>query len=185
MILGIAGTIGAGKGTVVDYLVQKYGFAHYSSSGLLREILESRGETVDRDGYARLARELRAADPAGVPRLTYERLVKDSPKNAILEAVHTVGEADFIRSIGGKVLGVDADVATRYERITKRGSEKDSVTYEKFLEQSKREDDGGSDISGHNIRGVITTADYVVQNNGTLEELHAQIENALATLAAK
>lgn len=177
MIIGIAGTLGAGKGTVVDYLVAKKDFKHYSSSGLLVEILHERGEFVDRDAMGRIAREIRATDPNGVPKLTYERVKKDNPKNAIIEALHTVGEAEFVRSVGGIILGVDADLNVRYARISKRGSEKDNVSFEKFVEQSKREDEGGS--PGHNIREVINAADYVLQNNGTLEELHKQIDDVL------
>ncbi len=185
MIIGIAGTIGSGKGTVVEYLSEKKGFAHYSSSGLLKEMLEAKGEFVDRDAMARIAREIRKEDPNGVPKLTYERLKKDNPPNAVMEALHTIGEAEFVRSIGGIILGVDADVAVRYARITKRGSVKDGVSFEKFAEQAKREDDGGSDASGHNIRGVMRNADYTIVNNGILEELHAQIEDVFSKIAPK
>ena len=185
MIIGIAGTIGSGKGTVVEYLSEKKGFAHYSCSGLLKEMLEERGEFVDRDAMAKLAREIRKEDPNGVPKLTYERVKKDNPENAIIEALHTIGEADFVRSVGGIILGVDADVSVRYARITKRGSIKDDVTFEKFAEQAKREDDGGSDASGHNIRGVMAIADYTITNNGTLDELHANIEEVFLKITQK
>ena len=30
IIIGITGTLGAGKGTIVDYLVKQKGFVHYS-----------------------------------------------------------------------------------------------------------------------------------------------------------
>ena len=36
IIIGITGTLGAGKGTIVDYLCKKRGFLHYS----VREFLE-------------------------------------------------------------------------------------------------------------------------------------------------
>lgn len=179
MIIGIVGTLGSGKGTVVGYLVEKKGFTHYSSSGLLKKMLEARGEFVDRDALAKLAREIRSKDAAGVPKLTYEQVQKDHPENAILEALHTIGEVEFVRSIGGIIFGVDADKDVRFTRISKRGSIKDNVSYEKFLEQTKREEDSASDEAGHNIRGAIEIADYVITNNGSLEELHTQIDEVL------
>jgi hypothetical protein len=36
-IIGITGTLGAGKGTVVDYLIKQKNFRHYSISGYLKE----------------------------------------------------------------------------------------------------------------------------------------------------
>lgn len=179
MIIGITGTLGAGKGAIVDYLVEKKGFVHYSSSDLLREMLMERDDHIDRDSLAVFGRQIRATDPAGVPKLTYERLKKDDPENAVLEALHSKGEAEFVRGIGGKIVGVDADVKTRYERITKRGSEKDNVTFEKFLAQTKREEASVEDATGHSIRDVLDMADAVIENNGSLDELHEKIERLL------
>ena len=36
-IIGITGTLGAGKGTIVDYLVQKKGYVHYSVRSFIAE----------------------------------------------------------------------------------------------------------------------------------------------------
>jgi dephospho-CoA kinase len=178
MIIGIVGTIGSGKGTVVAYLKQ-HEFVHYSASGILTEMLEHRGEQVDRDAMGRIAREIRADDPDGMGKVLIERYQKDHPEKAIVEALHSIGEVEYVKRHGGVVIGVDASVDVRYERIRKRGSVKDDVTYEKFVEQARREDDGGTDASGHNIRGAIAHADYTLVNNGTLEELHTQIDAVL------
>jgi hypothetical protein len=70
-----------------------------------------------------------------IARSTY----KEMPENAIFEALHRQSEANFIKSVGGIVIGVDADFNTRYERITKRHEgEKDEVTYRRV------EDTGGA-----------------------------------------
>ena len=37
MIIGITGTDGSGKGTVVDYLVEQKGFKHYSARAIFEE----------------------------------------------------------------------------------------------------------------------------------------------------
>jgi len=185
MIIGITGSFGGGKGTVVDYLREKKGFEHYSSSGLLMEILEERGETVDRDGMNRIANELRAENPeGGVPAETHKRYVADgSPEYAIFEALHTAAEVRFVQSIGGVVIGVTADPDIRYERISQRGSVKDNVTKEEFIAQQKREEEGTGDPNASNIFDALNAADYVIDNNGTLEKLHTQIDAVLEKLS--
>jgi len=178
MIIGITGTLGAGKGTVVAYLTQK-GFAHYSSSGLLAEILKERGEFIDRDSMAKTARELRALDSAGVPKKSYERANLPEGADAIFESLHTPEEARFIKSLGGFVLAVDADIETRYKRAVLRGSSKDNISYQKFLEQTEREEQEDAVATGHGIRGAMKLADFTLQNDGSVEELRKQIDEAL------
>ena len=178
MIIGITGTIGAGKGTVVSFLKSK-GFAHYSSSGILKDLLAERGLPQTRTHMSPLADELMSNYPGGVLHFSHERAQKDGAQNYILEAIHSQSEADYVRSIGGVIWGVDADLEKRYERTIKRGEgEKDQVTYEQFLEHAKREDEGQSE-RGNNIRAVLDLADVVLTNNGTPEELFAQVEKAL------
>lgn len=179
MIIGITGTIGAGKGTVVQYLKQK-GFVHQSASAVLKEILKERGLPETRTFMSPLADELSATYEGGVLHLAYERAVHQGAEDIILEAIHRVSEADYVRSRGGVIWGVDADREKRYERTVKRGEgEKDRVTYEEFVEHTKREDEGLGGDSGPNIRAVLETAEEVFTNNGTVDELHAQIDSTL------
>ncbi len=181
MIIGITGTIGAGKGTVVEYLKQQ-GFTHYSSSGILREILAERGLPATRLNMSTLADELMQQHKGGVLQVSHERAQQAGDENYILEAIHRESEAAYIRSIGGAMLGVDADIRTRFERSVRRGDgEKDDVTFEQFLENSKREDDGEGE-TGANIRAVLKNADAVITNDGSFEELTEQVDRALAAL---
>lgn len=183
MIIGITGSLGGGKGTVVEYLVTKYGFKHYSSSGLLVELLEERGETVDRDGMNRVANELRANNPAGVPAETYKRYeAEDGESDVIFESLHSVPEVEFIKSIGGIVLAVTANPDVRYERIVKRGSVKDNVTKEQFIAQQEREEKGSTDPNKSNVFATIREADFIIENDSTLEALHKKVDEILQSL---
>lgn len=183
MIIGLAGTIGAGKGTVVEYL-KKRGFAHYSSSAVLREILRERRLPETRTYMSPLADELMEAHAGGVLHVSHERAEESGVKDYILEAIHRESEAEYVRSIGGVIIGVDADLMKRYERSVRRGEgEKDNVTLDEFLEHAKREDEGEGGGIGPNIRAVLESADTVLTNDGTPEELYLQIDEALATLA--
>ena len=46
-IIGITGTLAAGKGTVVEYLVERKWFAHYSVRGFLTEEIKKRNLPLD------------------------------------------------------------------------------------------------------------------------------------------
>ena len=180
MIIGITGTIGAGKGTVVKYLEDK-GFVHYSCSGILKEILKERGLQAVRENLSPLSDGLSEQYEGGVLFLAHKRAVEDGAENYILESIHRQEEADYVRKLGGIILGVDADIRKRYERTIIRGEgEKDDTTYERFLKNAEREDEGKG--GKPNIRAVLENADAVVMNNGSLEELHAQVEEALDSI---
>jgi dephospho-CoA kinase len=184
MIIGLAGTIGSGKGTVVDYLKAK-GFVQYSSSALLGELVSKEGNPKIRDFLSPMATRLQQEYPGGVVEKNYrEKYLQEMPENAIFEALHRQSEANFIKSIGGIVIGVDADFNTRYERITKRHEgEKDEVTFDEWKTQVELEENGGGDASrDNNIRKVVDSADYQLNNDGTVEELHVTIEKVLAAI---
>ncbi|MBQ4206222.1 MAG: AAA family ATPase, partial [Bacteroidales bacterium] len=59
-IIGITGTLGAGKGTIVEYLIEKKGYVHYSVRAFLAEEIKRRGMEVNRDTLTMVANELRA-----------------------------------------------------------------------------------------------------------------------------
>ena len=181
MIIGIVGALGAGKGTVVAYLQTK-GFRHYSASGYLKEVLISRGIEPHRDSYSALATEIRTADEAGLARILVEKYHADGGGKAIIEALHDVGEALYIKEVGGILLGLDADMHVRYQRAIARGSEKDGVTFEEFKSHINREEHGGG---LHNIRAALLHADYTIINDSTREELYAQIEDVFAEIIKK
>lgn len=180
MIIGIAGTFASGKGTVVEYL-KSNGFTHYSSSDTLKRILTERGQPLTREYMSALAEELLTLYEGGVLGKNFEQAEKDGAKNIVLEAIHRVSEADFVRSRGGKIWGVDADPKIRLQRIQTRGDgEKDAVSVEQLRKDIEREEEGKGSVTS-NIREVLKTADVIILNNGTKQELDTEIEAALWT----
>lgn len=178
MIIGVAGTLGSGKGTVVEYLKAK-GYTHYSSSDTLKRILIERGQPLDREHMSHLAEDLLTMHEGGVLGINLEQAEKDGVQNVVLEAIHRMSEADFVRSKGGKIWGVDADVEIRFQRsIERKEGVKDAVTHERFMESVAREEEGKRDLSS-NIRAVLQSADVIIMNNGTKQDLDKEIEAAL------
>jgi len=184
MIIGITGTLGAGKGTIVEYLVKQKGFKHVAVSDtfLVGEAVK-RGLTPDRVTRRTIANEYRAKGPTGLMEAVYE-LAKpfvDAGENVVMEPQHTAAEVEFIQSKGGVEFAVDADLEKRYERIAKRGSEKDKVSFEQFKTEQEFEM-SQTNPNMNNLGAAIRKADLVLTNNGTQEELFAQVEVALKTI---
>lgn len=179
MIIGITGTLGAGKGAVVDCLCKNHGFKHMSARKYLTREVAARGLPLNRDSLTEVANDLRAKRG---PSFIIEELYKEAERaggNTIIESIRTLGEVEFLKNKKDfYLLAIDADIKTRYQRIADRGSETDNISFEKFLLDEKREIDSQDPTKG-NIAGCMKLADFKIQNDGTLEELERKIEEFL------
>ena len=178
-IIGITGTIGAGKGTIVDYLVNNYGFKHYSVRGYLIEEAQKQNLPLNRDTYVQLANKLREIHS---PSFIIDELYKEAERNrkdTIIESIRTPGEIASLRTKENFSLwAVDANPKIRYERIFARKSETDHISLETFLANEQREM-STDDPTKQNLTECIRQADVLCLNNDNFEELYKQIETSL------
>jgi len=180
MIIGVTGTLGAGKGSVVDYLTKEKGFAHLGVTDFMRSVAKERDIAPVRMTFHDIANEYRMLGPTKLQ----EAVIawgkgKGIMDNFVIEAQHTPEEVRFVQEQGGIVIAVDADMRTRYDRITGRGHDKDNTTFEEFKAHEELEM-RPTDSSSNHLVEALAAADYHIDNNGTLEELRAKIEDALA-----
>jgi len=179
IIIGITGTLGAGKGTVVEYLIEKYGFAHYSAREFISQEIVGRGLPVNRDTMTEVSNDMRAKNNPGYIIEQLALQAKHTGKNAVIESVRTVGEIDLLKKNKSfHLFAVDADQKVRYERITERKSHTDNVSFEKFIEDEEREMNS-EDPNKQNIAACIQRADYLFLNNGTKEDLQKQVDTVV------
>ena len=183
--IGITGTIGSGKGTIVDYLVKNKGFSHYSVRAFLIEEIKIRSMPVNRDSMVIVANDLRAKfKPSYIIEQLYEA-AKINNKNCIIESIRNKAEADFLKqtSINYQLstinyfylFAVDAKPEVRYQRIVIRQSETDRISYEEFLMNEQREMTS-TDPNSQNIAQCIRMADYTFTNDGSIPELIQQLD---------
>lgn len=182
IIIGITGTIGAGKGTVVDYLKERHGFLHFSVREYLTDILKKEGKPVNRDTFTARANQLRYENhPAFIIEELYH-LAEIQGKNAILESIRTSGEIELLRSKGNfYLLAIDATPELRFNRILQRNSETDKISFDKFKSDEKREMNS-TDPNKQNLQACIAGADHVILNQGSIKELESNVESFLSTI---
>ena len=177
-IIGITGTLGAGKGTVVDYLKTKH-FEHYSARDFIVAEIERRNLPVNRDTMVEVANDLRAKHS---PSYIIEALrdeAKRTGRDAVIESIRTEGEIRSLRREPNFILvSVDADPKIRYERIVERASATDIISFKKFLSDEAREF-SSTDPTKQNLSRCIALADYQLMNNGTIFTLFAHVDDIL------
>lgn len=179
MILGITGTFGAGKGTIVDYLVKNKNFKHFSMGDYIAEQVKKDGKQVTRDSLMEKGNKLRAEHgPSFIAQELY-KLAQKSGANCIIESLRTPAEVQILKGKGEfYLLAVDADPKLRYQRIKKRNSDKDNVTFDEFTKGELAEMHS-DDPAKQNISKCIAMANFSLTNNGTFEELYKQVDNVL------
>ena len=184
VVIGITGTNGAGKGAVVERLVKKYNFAHYSVRNYLLDFMKQQGYADnDRNAMRSIANNLRDIHS---PSYIVEQLlgqamqIQKGAKNSIsiIESIRVPKEAIALKNKGrGQffLLAVDADPRVRYQRIIQRKSETDNVTYQEFLKQEESEMENFEEHK-QNLKGCINMADQVIYNDGSFEKLNIEID---------
>jgi len=184
MIIGLTGSLAAGKGVVSDFLKERE-FKHYSVRNFLIEEIEKRGLPVNRDSMVSVANQLREINhPGYLAEQLYEK-AKAEGGDCIIESLRTPGEILLLREKGNFILiAVDADPRIRYERAVVRKSETDRISFEEFMENEKREMDSDNP-NKQNLRKCIEMADFLLENNGDLVELNERLEKIFEKIKSK
>ncbi len=178
MIIGVAGTNGAGKGEVVHYL-ERRSFVVLSLSDVIRETLQGQGLEESRERMIETGRALREAHGPGV---LAERLLArlESDRNVAIDSIRHPAEVEILRAREAHfaLVWIDADEALRFERIRARRRPGDPESLERLRELERREQ-GSDDESAQQQNAVRELADHRLQNNGTLTELHDAVQRIL------
>jgi dephospho-CoA kinase len=181
MIIGITGKIGAGKGKIAAFL-EKKGFKHLSVRHFLNEEILKRNLPQTRDSAIYVANELRKKS------LTYlvEQVLAHTSlqnQNFTIESLRAPAEIEFLKNHGSDfhLIAVDADQKIRYERVSLRRGQFDSISFQKFIEDDVRES-SSMDSSQPNIEACVKMADYFIENNNDEAELNKKIERILETI---
>ncbi len=181
MIIWITWTLWAGKWTISDYLIEKKWFKHYSVSGYITQEIKKRWLEINRDSMYQVWRDLKKQNWADFIVKELYNIAKKEWGKAIIESIRSPWEVDWLKELDDfKLISVDADIQTRYDRIKLRWSAKDNVDFQTFVANNERERDSDStDPTKINLSKCIALADYQINNDWSFEELYAQIDKIL------
>ena len=178
-ILAIVGMSGSGKSVAVDYLTEK-GYPKVYFGGMIYKEMEKRGivRTEDGESEKQFREMIRATEGKDwvVKQVIAEvkDLIAAGQKRIILDGVYSWTEYKILKREFPKNLSVVAvvvDKKLRYKRVAKRPGRA-------FDAAAIRERDR-SEIENLEKGGPIAAADYYILNNGTVDELKAEIDAVL------
>ena len=188
MIIGVVGKIAAGKTTIAKFL-EENGFCRISCSDPLIDLL-----THDVDAYSWIPELPQKAEPTRDKLIEYGRYLKETYgedilirlaldkmrhcKNVVIDGVRSRGEIEAIKRRGGAIIYVEARPELRYERLVKRKAEKDRTI--KSFEDFKKLDDEEERL--YHTSKLKDLADFVIVNEGTLEDLRKEVKKILEFL---
>lgn len=166
---------------MVAYLVQQHNFTHFSSRELITEEVEIRGLEATRQNFRIVANDMRRQHGNDVLVVrALEKMAAGNVSHAVIESIRTTAEVATLKEHGGILLAVDADQALRYKRITSRQSSSDQVSFEEFVAQEELEMND-PDPNGMQKAQVMAAADHTIMNDGSFDELKADVEAFITT----
>ncbi len=185
VIVGIVGKIAAGKTTVARFFEDR-GFCRVSCSEPLIDLLTRRTEAYSWVPEIPEERELTRESLIDFGRYLKERhggdvlirLAVDKKRDCariVIDGVRSREEIERIKSLGGWVIYVEASPETRFERLVRRGAEKDRDI--RSFEDFKVIDDEEEGL--YHTSELKGLADYVIVNEGTLGELREKVEEII------
>ncbi len=180
MIIGLTGRNASGKTEVSQYLGSR-GFEYHSLSDEIREEIRRRGREITREILIEVGNELRSTLGAGI---LAERILRrlGHDRNYVVDSIRNPSEVEVLRRRPDfTLMAVQAGEAVRFERSRQRGREGAAATLEQFLVEEARELNS-SDPTAQQLIATQVLADIVVSNDGSIQELHRQLDEILPRL---
>lgn len=162
----------AGKDTVADYLVDKYGFVRFAFGDGLRRVCRDLFPAQFENGakpralLQGVAQAMRGIDPDVWVNLCMKDVALYPHGNLVIIDLRQPNEYRRLKAEGFIIIRVNASEETRIQRM-----------------QSAGDVFNPADVNHETEQYVDTFAvDYELDNNGTLEELYAQIDAIMERL---
>lgn len=170
--IAFTGLARSGKDTAADYLAEKYGFKKIVLSEQAIPELEEEGKPLTKMNRSLMAERLRKEFGKEVlSKRALEKARKQGMQKAVFTGVHQIAEIGFFRENIEEfsLIAVKAEPKKRFDRRT----ELDAQDKKAFFERDRH------DRTRFELDKVIEMADYTIENNSTINELHRSIDELM------
>jgi dephospho-CoA kinase len=174
-VIGVVGLNGSGKDEVVKYLNQKYSVPLISVGDIVRELAAEQGIEPTRDNLDNLAKSCFKKYGEGYfVKQVVAKIRRNQWPAAGISGIRSPADIEIVKKAFGRnfvLINVYvSDSRVRYQRVHRRGSRRDQITYEDFLRQDQESE------NLFHIHEAAGLADYSIANDGTLEQMQHEIE---------
>ena len=175
-IIVLVGEIGSGKGTVADHIVAHYNASYHRFSSMLRDVARRLYLPESRDVLISVSEIVRSKFGEGTLANVMAKDVEyDDHELIIVDGARRMADVEYLSKLEGyHLIYVTTTIETRYERVKNRGEKVDEKNMS--FEQFKKDNERSTEVSIHE---VASYAEKTINNDGTLEQLHAQVEALL------
>jgi len=174
VVVGLAGMPGAGKG-VFRRTVQRIGYPVVTMGDEVREEVKRRNLKPTPENLGKTMLNLRELEgPAAIAKRCIPKLKNATGKIVFIDGIRSLAEVDeFKKHFPNFILiAIHTAPKTRYQRLFRRRRSDDPTNWETFMERDLRE-------LGIGMGAVISIADKVIVNKGTLPQLRQKILQVL------
>jgi dephospho-CoA kinase len=148
------------------------GFTYFSQSDVIRDELRQKNLEPTRDNLIREGNELRQRfGPDILARRVMDKVTGDS----IIDSIRNPSEIEYWRIQGNFILlAIDAPVEVRFQRAVSRGRDESAASIEDF--KAKEDQEKTRDRMAQQLETCMRMADFLILNDGTLEDFHKKLE---------
>lgn len=174
-LIGLSGEMGSGKGTIAHYLVDRYGFAPFRMSDMLRDIVDRLHVEQSRENISKTSKMIRDTFGEDIMSRVVAQDAQKATTHVVIDGIRRMEDIEHLQHLENFILVyIEVDERVRYERLVLRNENKGDAekTFEEFQKEQQMEADS-------RITELRDRADIVINNDGDITKLYSRVDSLI------